>query len=276
MLALLSPAKTLDLTPLSGAVRASTPVLLKEAGVVVKHLQRLSLVQLKALLGVSDSLAKVNLDRYKQFDAQAQKQAAFAFDGPAFRGLAASRFTSADLDFAQDHLRILSGVYGVLRPCDLVRPYRLDMGKKLRVGDSEGLYKFWGTRISEALGKELPEANNDIKINSNNKGAAPAQFVLNCASAEYVSPPPPSLPAASAAAPAAGRAVLWGKYGNLVRSCGWVTGGGAAGGLRLREIVRSPTVTPPWSGDTRRRVVGGCPIGGRGFVGAPALLFIHL
>lgn len=197
MLALLSPAKTLDLTPLSNAVLASKPALLKEAGVVVKHLQKLSLAQLKSLLGVSDNLAKLNHSRYKQFEKQEQKQAMFSFAGPAFKCLGAPTLSAEDVEFAQSHLRILSGVYGILRPCDLIRPYRLDMGKKLKIGEDVGMYKYWGTKLSEHINREMPEPSKLLAKSKKNKTTTattaassdgdngPPQFILNCASQEY-------------------------------------------------------------------------------------------
>ena len=191
MLALLSPAKTLDLAPLSNAVLASQPALLKEARVVVKHLQKMSLAQLKSLLGVSDNLAKLNHGRYKQFEKQEQKQAMFSFAGPAFKCLGAPTLSAEDVEFAQSHLRILSGVYGILRPCDLIRPYRLDMGKKLKIGEDVGMYKYWGTKLSERINRDMPPPTKAVKsetkktATSSDSDDAPPQFVLNCASQEY-------------------------------------------------------------------------------------------
>ena len=189
MLALLSPAKTLDLTPISNAILASKPALLKQTKTVVKELQKLSYAQLKSLLGVSDNLARLNYDRYKEFHKQADKQAAFTFMGPAFQCLDAKSMSPDDLEFAQSHLRILSGVYGILRPCDLVKPYRLDMGKKLKVGDGVGMYQFWGTKLAEQINKEMPSATPSTarkKAKKESKSSvAPVQFVLNCASTEY-------------------------------------------------------------------------------------------
>jgi cytoplasmic iron level regulating protein YaaA (DUF328/UPF0246 family) len=156
MLALLSPTKTLDLAPLPSKLLASQPALLNQTRLVINELQKHSTAQLKALLGVSDKLAQLNHERYREFDKQPAKQAMFAFSGPAFQTLAPLTFSDADVAYAQQHVRILSGVYGVLRPCDLIRPYRLDMGKKLKVGDSIGMYSFWGPRISEQLNFELP------------------------------------------------------------------------------------------------------------------------
>ena len=186
MLALLSPAKTLDLSPLATALQSSKPALLKHANVVVKELQQHSLAQLKALLGVSDNLAKLNHGRYKNFHKQDEKQAMFTFDGPAFKGLAPLTMSEDDVEFAQAHLRILSGVYGILRPCDMIRPYRLDMGKKLKIGDTVGMYKFWGTRLSEQINKEMPEGDKPLKKSkAGGADTGPTQFILNCASKEY-------------------------------------------------------------------------------------------
>ena len=204
MLAILSPTKTLDFTPLKKVVKKSRPAFLKYTNQVVEEIQKLSYSELKKLLGVSDKLAHLNFERYENFHEQDEKQAMFAFDGPAFKCLGAKSLSKEDVAFAQGHLRILSGVYGVLRPCDMIRPYRLDMGKKLKVNDNVGMYKFWGTRLAAQINKEMPEpegldskpkrkkarrgkakaadAEADEDENEDDEGV---QFILNCASTEY-------------------------------------------------------------------------------------------
>jgi uncharacterized protein len=132
--------------------------------------------QLKALLGVSDSLASLNFSRYKNFDKQADKQAMWLYSGPAFKALSPQGFGPKQIAFAQAHLRILSGLYGLLRPCDGVRPYRLDMGKKLKVHPHSDLYSFWKGPIAQTI-------LADTKA-SKSQESTPA-VVVSCASNEY-------------------------------------------------------------------------------------------
>ena len=133
--------------------------------------EKLSKGDLKKMAGVSDAIANLNHDRFQSFDQQPEKQACLAFDGPAFRGLQAATFDDSDQAFAQQHLRILSGLYGILRPYDLIQPYRLEMGSKLETPKGKDLYSFWGDQITEQLNADLL--------------AAGAKMVVNCASQEY-------------------------------------------------------------------------------------------
>ena len=125
-------------------------------------MQGLSRAKLRTLLGVSDSLTSLNFGRYKNFDEQTEKQAAWLYDGPAFRALGASDFSSAQVQRLQASVRILSGLYGILRPCDLVRPYRLDMGKRLSVGSCKDLYGYWRPRIAPSLVDELKGSKGGV------------------------------------------------------------------------------------------------------------------
>merc|ERR1719476_1171817 len=102
-------------------------------------------------MGLSADLARLNVERYRTFASQPKKQACLAFDGPAFRGLSAGDFSEAEQKFAQSHIRILCGLYGVLRPYDDIRPYRLEMGTKLQTSGSSTLYEFWGDSITNEL-----------------------------------------------------------------------------------------------------------------------------
>ena len=142
MIMLLSPAKTLDLS--ATAIKlCSTPPFESQATELVGELAKLSKAQLKALLGTSDSITKLNFDRYQGFAKQQTKQAILSFDGPAFKGLSAANFDKKQQAFAQEHLRVLCGLYGILRPFDAIRPYRLDMGKKLVTAEANNLYGYW-------------------------------------------------------------------------------------------------------------------------------------
>ncbi|KAE8984942.1 hypothetical protein PR003_g30917 [Phytophthora rubi] len=184
----LSPAKTLDLSA-SRISQCSQPRLLSEAHELISQLRALSQAKVKSLLGVSDALAKLNYDRFQSFDvsetatkasdpSETLKQAALAFNGPAYQGLEAHNLSESDLEYAQTHLRILCGLYGVLRPLDLIQPYRLEMGQKFANKRGKDLYEFWGdTIVSEldALFSE-EEANEDEKKQ---------RVLLNVASQEY-------------------------------------------------------------------------------------------
>eukprot|EP00242_Pyramimonas_sp_CCMP2087_P010277 CAMPEP_0198213456 /NCGR_PEP_ID=MMETSP1445-20131203/28881_1 /TAXON_ID=36898 /ORGANISM="Pyramimonas sp., Strain CCMP2087" /LENGTH=319 /DNA_ID=CAMNT_0043888107 /DNA_START=94 /DNA_END=1053 /DNA_ORIENTATION=- len=154
------------------------PRQLQDSQELLKVVQKQSLASLKSLFGVSDSIARLNHNRYTNFDALAEKHAMLAFDGPAYKGLGAPEFTEADISFAQDHLRILCGLYGVLRPLDAVRPYRLEMSNKLANPRGKDLYTFWGDSITESLNQDLNEA---VATKETQK----EMFVVNCASQEY-------------------------------------------------------------------------------------------
>lgn len=172
MLILLSPAKQLDFTP-AVAPRVTQPELIERTRVLSRTTRQLSQSDLKSLMHLSDDLAQLNRERFQAFDPDAPggQPAAFAFAGEVYRGLDARSLKADDLDWAQDRLRILSGLYGVLRPLDTIHPYRLEMGTRLKTGAGTNLYDFWGDDIANALKRDL-------------KGA-PAPVVVNLASQEY-------------------------------------------------------------------------------------------
>eukprot|EP00936_MAST-01D_sp_MAST-1D-sp1_P000964 g964.t1 len=170
MICLLSPAKTLDMSK-AAKFLASEPHFQHRCDELVSALHKLSKTQLKNLLSVSDKIAAMNHERYQGFSAQPAKQCALAYDGPAYRGLIASSFDNKAQQRAQECIRILSGLYGVLRPFDQIQPYRLDMGKKLRTSkDCADLYDYWGPDIAEKILADLGEVGGTI---------------VNCASQEY-------------------------------------------------------------------------------------------
>lgn len=176
MLILLSPAKDLAKeTPL--IKEATQPVLLDHAAPLVAKLKTLSAKKLADLMDLSLKLGELNRERYAQwkppFTAKNARPAAFTFNGEVYRGLDARTLSTDDLRFAQQHLRILSGLYGVLRPLDLMQDYRLMMGTPFGLGKAKNLYAYWGSRIAEAL-------NTDLK-------ATKSTVVINCASREYFS-----------------------------------------------------------------------------------------
>lgn len=172
MLILLSPAKSLDFT--AGPQAALTmPELADQTAELAKTTRRLTARELKRLMSLSDSLAKLNRERFQAFDPESEEglQAVFAFNGDVYLGLRARELDRKALAFAQDHVRILSGLYGVLRPLDAIQPYRLEMGTRLKTRRGANLYDFWGARLSEALDRALA-------------GHAD-RTIVNCASEEY-------------------------------------------------------------------------------------------
>ena len=178
MLFLLSPAKTLDYetpTPAPLRRRATEPLFTERAAELIAVLRRQSPAQVAALMDLSDKLARLNVDRYAAWQPQATagnaRPAVLAFDGDVYAGLQARTLKTADLAWAQQHLVILSGLYGVLRPLDWLQPYRLEMGTALKTRRGKDLYAWWGDTLAEYLNQRQAEV------------AAPV--VVNLASAEY-------------------------------------------------------------------------------------------
>ncbi|MEM7440684.1 MAG: peroxide stress protein YaaA [Pseudomonadota bacterium] len=155
MLAVLSPAKKLDFSPVANDVIATTPDFQEDASKLARAANRLTISGLRSLMSISQDLAKLNKARFKEFsdasDYRNSKQAMLAFAGDTYTGLQAESFDADDRDYAQDHLRILSGLYGVLRPLDRIQPYRLEMGSRLKTRKGPTLYAYWGERLAKAL-----------------------------------------------------------------------------------------------------------------------------
>jgi cytoplasmic iron level regulating protein YaaA (DUF328/UPF0246 family) len=173
MLIVLSPAKALDFTGAPDSAPVSAPQLLDETAVLHKTTKKLRAADLKRMMSLSDALAKLNRERFQAFDPASEEglQAAFAFNGDVYMGLQARTLDRKGLAWAQDHVRILSGLYGLLRPCDTIQPYRLEMGVRLKTRRGDSLYDFWGPRISQAL--------NEAAMGHRDK------TLVNCASGEY-------------------------------------------------------------------------------------------
>ena len=152
MLMVISPAKTLDYTSTPVTRRFTQPEHLDQAQLLINQLRKLTPAQIAELMSLSDPLAGLNAARYtswqQPFSAENARQALLAFKGDVYTCLHAEDFSDADFDFAQQHLRMLSGLYGVLRPLDLMQPYRLEMGTKLANARGKDLYAFWGERIN--------------------------------------------------------------------------------------------------------------------------------
>ncbi|RJG10336.1 peroxide stress protein YaaA [Pseudomonas cavernicola] len=185
MLMVISPAKTLDYTSPPTTARYTQPEYLDHAQELVSQLRELSPAQIGELMHLSDKLSGLNAARYGSwtplFTPENAKQALLAFKGDVYTGMHAEDFVEADFDFAQEHLRMLSGLYGVLRPLDLMQPYRLEMGTKLANRRGKDLYAFWGERISGWLNEALAAQGDDILLNlaSNEYFSAVKRQALN-------------------------------------------------------------------------------------------------
>lgn len=185
MLVVLSPAKNLDLEPVSLSVETTQPALLDDAKTLVERCKSLSPADLSSLMGISDKLAILNAERFNSFefpfDADNAKTSVHMFNGDVYTGLDASTLSNDDLDFAQHHVRILSGLYGVLRPLDLMQAYRLEMGTSLKNDRGDNLYQFWGERIANQLNQEHPSEQTPELINlaSNEYFKAVSKKALN-------------------------------------------------------------------------------------------------
>ncbi|MFC6671771.1 peroxide stress protein YaaA [Marinobacterium aestuariivivens] len=168
MLIVISPAKTLDYETPAATERYSQPDWLDQSELLIDELRKLSVQDLAGLMKLSDKLASLNVARYESwsrpFTPENAKQALLAFKGDVYGGLEAASLSDDDLAFAQSHLRILSGLYGLLKPLDLMQPYRLEMGTRLGNARGKDLYDFWGSRLTEALNDEL-EGPEPVLVN---------------------------------------------------------------------------------------------------------------
>ena len=169
MLILLSPAKTLDYESPAPELPHTLPAFRDEPPQLIDALRRLSPQAVAQLMDLSDPLAALNVARYQawspKFTPRNSRQAVLAFNGDVYDGLEARTLAPSDFEWAQSHLRILSGLYGVLRPLDRMQPYRLEMGTSLRVGDAANLYQFWGSRIAGHLNRELAADKTPVVVN---------------------------------------------------------------------------------------------------------------
>lgn len=164
MIILLSPAKSLDFDSPVPDVQPTPLRFEAEAERLVRSAARLSKARLKQIMPVSDALIDLNYARYRGFHDQPERAAAFAFNGDVYTGLAARTLDDAALSFAQDHVRILSGLYGLLRPFDTIRPYRLEMGTRW-APRHKSLVAFWGDRIASAVAEDLSATSGDTVVN---------------------------------------------------------------------------------------------------------------
>ena len=157
MLTILSPAKLMNFDAAEGAPKATKPALMKDVAELSEVTKKLSRAQIKKLMGISDDLADLNYERFQAFKTSGRisgaKQAAYTFAGDVYRGLDAGTMAAEDVEYAQDRLRILSGLYGLLRPLDAIQPYRLEMGSRLKNPRGATLYDFWREPVTAALDK---------------------------------------------------------------------------------------------------------------------------
>ena len=165
MIALLSPAKTLDYNRPLPPVEPSDPRFAEDAGRLAAAAARLSAKRLSALMHISDKLAKLNTARFRGFADQPERPALYAFAGDVYLGFEARTLDEPAVAFAQDHVRILSGLYGLLRPLDRIRPYRLEMGTRWAPGRKKDLYAYWGERLSAMLAEDLAADGSDTIVN---------------------------------------------------------------------------------------------------------------
>lgn len=169
MLMVISPAKTLDYTSPLATETFTQPRFLEQSSQLIEVLRKLSPSELAELMKLSDKLAGLNVARFTEwqpdFTLENARQAILAFKGDVYTGLDAQTLSADDFNYAQQHLRILSGLYGVLRPLDLMQPYRLEMGTKLDNAQGKNLYEFWGTHITESLNQCLAENKTDTVLN---------------------------------------------------------------------------------------------------------------
>ncbi|WP_288943707.1 peroxide stress protein YaaA [uncultured Roseovarius sp.] len=170
MLVVVSPAKKMNMDPVEG-LESTRPVFQAQADELAKVAQGLSVDDLQKLMKISENLAKLNRDRFSDFGEMQDKPAALAFAGDTYQGLEAASLDDDEMMWAQDHFRILSGLYGLLRPLDAIQPYRLEMGSRLKTAKGKTLYDYWGDTIARALNEQAQ--------------AIKAEVLVNCASQEY-------------------------------------------------------------------------------------------
>jgi len=234
MLAVLSPAKALDFTTPANDLDGSEPILIGETVKLAKTARRLSRRKLSDMMGISAELADLNWHRFQAFAeqpaAQALKPAALAFNGDTYRGFDAPTLGGDDLAYAQDHVRILSGLYGLLRPLDLIQPYRLEMGVRIHTRRGETLYDYWGDRITKEL-NAASEGHGD-------------RTLINLASVEYFKAVKPKKLAAGVVTP-----VFKEEAGGMAKVIGFLAK--KARGMMARHMVQNRIDRPEGLKDFR-------------------------
>ena len=168
---IISPAKSLDFETKASTSLYSNPKFLEDSEKLNKKLKSISRKRLGELMRISPALASLNYERNQEwvpeYTLETGKQAIYAFTGEVYRGLDVSTLEEAKLPFLQENLRIISGLYGILKPLDVILPYRLEMGTKLKIGSKDNLYKFWGDKLSETLNEEMEDGELLVNLASN-------------------------------------------------------------------------------------------------------------
>jgi len=169
MLVVISPAKRMDFSGSPLLSEFSKPIFIDESILIMNRMKKMSIKQIGNLMNLSNELAEINYERFQnwepEFSIDNSRQAIFSFTGDVYAGLDARSFSKEELKFAQNHLRILSGLHGVLRPLDLIRPYRLEMGSKIKIRNSKNLYDFWGMKITDQIKCDLENNDDSVLIN---------------------------------------------------------------------------------------------------------------
>ena len=169
MLITLSPSKGQDFDTPGPSRTFTRPQAQKDTELLIEQLRKLTSDDIRELMGVSENIARLNVDRFLAFSTpftlKNAKQAIFAFKGDVYSGIDLDKYTEQDLDYAQAHLRILSGLYGCLRPLDLIQPYRLEMKTRLANPRGDTLYRFWGERITDRLNAALEQQQEAVLVN---------------------------------------------------------------------------------------------------------------
>ncbi len=170
MIILLSPAKTLDYEKLETNTLYTIPLLLEKSKILINDLKKKKPSEISKLMNISDKLSSLNSERYKSWKglkekSKNSKEAIFVFKGDVYQGLDIESFEKKDLEYSQNHLRLISGLYGLLKPLDIIEPYRLEMGTKLKTSKGKNLYEFWDKEISDQLIKDLESLKSNTIIN---------------------------------------------------------------------------------------------------------------
>jgi Uncharacterized protein conserved in bacteria len=167
MIYIISPAKTMDFRKQSKIESNHLPMFIKEAEIIMDELKRYAPEDISSLMKISDKLAELNFFRNQAFDGTLNntKEAIFAFDGDVYKGLNAEELSKEDILYAQEHLRILSGLYGIIKPLDKIKEYRLEMGTKLTISKHKNLYDFWKGKITSEIIEELEKQKENVLIN---------------------------------------------------------------------------------------------------------------
>ena len=167
MFVVISPAKTLDFNKINETLPMTKPEFLKEASILIKELKEYDNISLGKLMKISDKLANLNKDRFQIWSESLDeaRQCLIAFKGDVYRGMDVGSFTMEEFFYANEHLRILSGLYGVLRPFDGINEYRLEMGTKLKVDEYNNLYEYWGNKLIHKLAEEIKQRGYNTLVN---------------------------------------------------------------------------------------------------------------